>query len=472
MADAPHRPASRRRLGRVAALLLLALGALAPAAGADTVRPGCAVLGSFSAVAHPGACWRPFAPDAPYNQRLLPRDPRTAPDSARIVERFNAFGAPDPMEFGPGIAGEGRGAKPVYWSRPTDPEFRISLTADRRNGGDWGVNDVNGATIRIPEGARPGPAPDRHMVVVDQASGWSYDLWHVGRTATGGGELQAEWGGRASLTGDGRVESAYDSGTAAGMSIVGGIVRPEELIDGDIPHAIYISARCTSGRSVYPSTRTADDGELSCSEIGESDTGAPALGQRFQLGYTDEQIAALPVKAHERVLLRAMAHYGLFVIDTSPGSWHVEQENPVDRTSFGLPDPGLAFAASAAIPYWAEGRRHVWDVAGIRGADGRAGSWRDALRVIDPCVSAGTCPPGSPVPATPGPLWPTGPVRDTPPATTLPTVTAGDVVKASATVTTSVTAAVGSPVAATGHATATATATATAAAAPPRRLAP
>ena len=65
MADAPHRPASRRRLGRVAALLLLALGALAPAAGADTVRPGCAVLGSFSAVAHPGACWRPFAADSP-----------------------------------------------------------------------------------------------------------------------------------------------------------------------------------------------------------------------------------------------------------------------------------------------------------------------------------------------------------------------------------------------------------------------
>lgn len=453
-------PGTRRRPGPLALALLATIGAAvattpAPASAA-TVRPGCADLGAFSGAAHPGACWRPFSAASPFNQRLLPNDPRVTPDSARIVSRFNGFGRPEPMEFGPGNTGEGRGAKPLYYARPGDRQYTIRLTQDRRNGGEWGVNPVNGVTIRIPEGAKPGPAPDRHMVVIDQETGWSYDLWHVQRDARGGGVLQAEWGGRADLDGNGQVEHAYDTASAAGMGVAGGIVRPEELIDGDIPHALYVSAKCTNGRSVFPSTRTADDGEHDCGELGESLDGAPALGQRFQLGYTDAQIAALDVPAHARVLLRAMAHYGFFVIDTTPEAWHVEQEASIDRPALGLPDPGIGFAKDAGIPYWAGGERYVWDIASIPGADGRAGSWTKDLRVIDPCVSAGTCPAPTPVPTGMSDLWPTG-SRDH--AAPTPVV---EQVRASATVTASATVAVDAPASTIATATATASATASA----------
>lgn len=441
--------APRRRLLPALAVALLAAVSLAAPAAAEELRAGCTpASGLFSGAEHPGACWRPFSPTSPYNQRLLPNDPRVVPNSSRIVDRLNGFGDPGTIEFGPREDGQGRGAKPLYFSRPTDPEFTIRLTQDVRNGGSWGQNPLNGMRIRIPDGAAPGPATDHHMVVIDQASGWSYDLWQVQGAARGGGTLTAAWGGRADLRGNGQV-ALPGTGSAARMGIAGGIVRPEELLDGDIPHALYLSARCTNGTSVFPSQQ--DGGENDCAGSGAgSNTDAPALGQRFQLGYTDAQIAALRVPAHDKVLLRAIAHYGFFLIDTTGEGWHFDTEASVDRTSLGLPDPGVAFAKAADLPYWAAGKRYIWHLDQIPGVDGKAGSWTKALRVVQPCVSQGTCPAGTPAPSGPDPLWPTtgGGTSSASPAAT-PTIAA------TATATATATVRISAPLPATATATAT-----------------
>jgi hypothetical protein len=424
----------RQATAVLAAALAVVAGAFSAApASAEVVRSGCADLGSFSAASHPGACWRPFSPTSPFNQRLLPDDPRVVPNSAQIVSRLNSFGKPGTMEFGPGEANQGRGAKPIYYNKPTDPLYTLRFTEDPRNGGSWGPLALNGMQVRIPDGATPGQATDRHMIIVDQASGYSYDLWQVrGGAVRGGGTLTATWGGRVSLSGDGRYDADWGTGGAAGMGIAGGIVRPEELLEGDIPHALYLAVQCTNGTSVYPSTRDADNGEKDCaSSGGGSNADAPALGQRLQLDYTDEQIADLDAPAHEKVLLRAMAHYGLILIDTTPDPWHIEQESSVDRTSMGVADPGVEFAKQAGLPYWPEGKRYVWSLDKIPGVDGRPGSWTKDLQVIKPCVSEGTCPMSAPAPGS-APLWPTG---SSPSGSAAPVVTAVSRATASATVT-------------------------------------
>jgi hypothetical protein len=441
------------RRALVSALLTAAavLGTAAPA-GAEELQPGCApAAGRFTVASHPGSCWRPFVPDNAFNVRLRPRDPRVVPNSSRIVSRLNGFGRPGPLQYGPGDDGQGFGEKPIYFSRPSDPSYTVRLSEDRREGGGWGVNGLHGATVRVPEGAAPSPGTDHHMIVVDQESGWSYELWRVQGRLRGGGELRATWGTRTRLDGDGVVVTPGSS-SASGLSILGGIVRPEELLEGDIPHALYLSAHCTNGGAVAPATVGGGDEENACSRRGLSDADAPALGQRFQLGYTDEQIAAMTIPNHAKVLLRAMARYGLILMDTTPDGWHLDAEASVDRTSLGLPDPGVAFARRADLYTPNRGVHSLWELKQIPGLDGREGSWTRDLRVIDPCVSDGSCPAAAP--ASQGPLWPAGGASATKPA--------GRTVTASATVTARVTVRVQTPMPASASAQAKARARASA----------
>jgi hypothetical protein len=424
----PH-PLRRALLPTLIIASVAGLSVAAPAA-AEELRPGCAPAGGrFTSASHPGSCWRPFAPTNAFNVRLRPKDPRVVPNSSRIVSRLNAFGRPGPLQYGPGDDGQGFGEKPIYFSRPSDPAYTVRLSEDRRDGGTWGVNGLHGATVRVPEGAAPSPGSDHHMIVVDQEAGWSYELWRVQGRLRGGGELRATWGTRTRHDGDG-VGVTPGSSSASGLSILGGIVRPEELLEGDIPHALYLSAHCTNGSAVAPATVGGSDAENACSRRGLPDADAPALGQRLQLGYTDEQIAGMRIPNHSKVLLRAMARYGLILMDTTPDAWHLDAEASVDRTSLGLPDPGVTFAQRANLYTYNRGVHSLWELDQIPGLDGREGSWTRDLRVIDPCVSDSSCPAAAPT--SQGPLWPAGGGSAAKPASR--TVTASATVTARATV--------------------------------------
>jgi hypothetical protein len=392
------RRTTRVRRSRALLLALLAtvgaILAVAAPVGAEQLRPGCAPSGGlFSGAQHPGACWRPFSASSPFNVRLRPNDPRTVSNSSRIVARLNAFGKPLPLEFGAGKNREGRGTKAVYFSTATDPVYTVRFAADSRNGGTWGRHPVNGMRVHIPDGARPAMETDRHMVIIDQQQGASYELWQVRNDVLHhGGTITATWGGRVEMNGDGRLAPDMGTASASGLSIAGGILRPEELLDGDIPHALYLSANCSNGTSVYPSTNAPDDGEKDCAGAHAGpNANAPALGQRFQLTYTDKQIAGMNIPAHAKVLLRALAHYGLIMMDTTPDPWHIDQESAMDRMALGHPDPGIAFARTAKLPHWDDGDRYLWALDQIPGLDGHPGSWTKDLQVVQPCVSAGTC---------------------------------------------------------------------------------
>ncbi len=401
----PHlaRSTVGRRIGAVlATAVAVVVGPAVVAAPVAAAAGGSPCRLALSATSHPGACWRPFAPSSPFDVRVAPDDPRTVPRSARIVARLRALGPPGPLQFGPGD-GRGWGAKPIYFATARDPLRRVRLSADRRNGGRWGVNGLNGMRIRVPVGAAPSRGSDRHLIVVDQAAGYSYELWRVSRMPDAGGGLRARWGTRARLGGDGRGIRPGSS-SVSGLSVLAGVLRPEELLDGEIRHALYLSVRCTSGVAVAPAVAPGPAPEDQCSNLGLPNADAPALGQRFHLPYTDAEIDAVPRPAHERTLLRAMARYGLIVMDATPDPWHVDQSAGIDRLSLGLADPGTAFARRARLPSTDGGRRYAWSLAALRGRDGRPGSWIEDLRVLAPCVSDGSCPWAGPVGG--GTAWP------------------------------------------------------------------
>jgi len=290
-----------------------------------------------------------------------------AGNSDAVVGRVLGFGKLQNLQAGAADT-EDDWSAPVYYPEPSDPLFTVRCMER------WGRCEVEGMQVRIPDQARAAAGGDGHIVVVDQASGWEYDFWQVRSKPRGGGELNISWGGRTRLDGDGLDSNS----TGAMFGRLAGIIRAPELEVGEINHALYMVASCDSGEFVYPAMKTG----RSCSSIGRSNQDAPPLGSRFQLDMSDAQIAALAVPAWKKTVLRAMAHYGLYMGDTGSGSWAIQAESGSSYTSFGYEDPLVTFARDQDVPAW-NGRR-VFDMAD--GVD-----WQRHLRLIDPCVTQRTC---------------------------------------------------------------------------------
>jgi hypothetical protein len=327
---------------------------------------GCG-FGGYAAGAWPSGCWRPYSVASPFNRRL-PAAPRVAADSQAVVARVLGFGPIRHLTAGQADTPDDY-SHPTYYAQPGDPVFTLHCYE-----ASWGTCPIEGHQIRIPDAARPAAGQDAHLTVVEQDSGWEYDLYKVRSKPAGGGLLEFRWGGRTRIDGLG----LRSGGTAAQFGNLGGLIRAAELAAGHIDHALFMTVQCDAGRYVYPARGVG----TSCAEIGQPNADAPPMGAHFQLAMSADQIDALPVPAWKKTVLRAMATYGMFVGDTGGGSWGVMAQSGSTFTSFGYPDPMVDFArANGWIPY-----DNLW-VGNLRdGID-----WSRYLRVIDPCVSQGTC---------------------------------------------------------------------------------
>jgi hypothetical protein len=346
----------------------------APAPSPDPApAPDAATLGygGFGIDHWPGASWRPYSGSSPFNQ--LVGSAAAHPRSDQMVARVLQWGRPGNLLSGVSNTTSDF-AHPVYYSRPTDPVYRLQSTMVG--------SPIDGMTIPVPTGARAAGGSDGHMTIVTP-DGWEYDLWQAGTLPAPGGTLEFSLGGRTRVDGDGLGGKA----TAAEFGNLAGMIRPEELAAGSIDHALFIVLKCTSntldfgygeqphragdnGSSyVYPAAK----GGTRCS--GESDTDVPPMGARFQLAMSDDQIAALAVPAWKKTVLRALARYGGFVGDTGGPGFGLMFQSSSTYTSFGRPDPLVDFARANNLPTW-EGD-YVYNIAD--GVD-----WTRYLRVVVP----------------------------------------------------------------------------------------
>ena len=300
----------------------------AQAAPQDPCAPA---FGSFSAGNWPPACWRPYSDASPFNVRVPP-NPTLNPRSAQIVQRLVGFGPPTPERAGIADGGDDFG-KPVYFAQPSDPVVTL-------NGS--GSSPIDGERIHVPAGARPASGGDAHMTIV-QANGWEYDLYRAQEPS--GGVLNYSSGRKIRIDGDGLNSAA----TASRFGNLAGKVTEPELRAGVINHALVMTVNCTSGSFVWPAAKT----DSRCSDP----TDAPPMGAHFWLAMSDGQINALPVPAWKKTILRAAAHYGAFVGDSTSSPWSLLGFwSGTSYTSFGVADPMVAFAQSVGIK---SERRHL-----------------------------------------------------------------------------------------------------------------
>ena len=291
---------------------------------------------SASAAFDPSDGVTPFySSSSPFNTPV-PANPTVAPNSSQIVQRLASLGPPAANNAG--AAGTPMDwSHPVYFAKASDPVYTIHQTG-------WANPDVEGRQIHIPVGAKPAGGDDASFSVVD-TDGWEYDFWQAQAPSGDGGTFTANFAKRAPWDGNGLGTSGtpYQGGiTAAGFSNQAGVIRLSEMKAGVINHALFMSVRGWNGR-VWPSAKlSGTTGEV-------ADPNAPAMGQHFWLDMTQPQIDALSVPEWQKIILRAMAKYGMYVGDNGGSPWALQFESGDNYTSFGQQDPWIAYAQAQGI---------------------------------------------------------------------------------------------------------------------------
>ena len=166
----------------------------------------------------------------------------------------------------------------------------------------------------IPPGVRIEGGSDRHAVIVDRDRCRLYELYALERSAGGG--WRAGSGAIWNLRSNRLRPRGWTSADAAGLPILPGLARYDEVIRGRIDHALRFTADRTRREYVYPARHFASD---------DTDPSLPPMGLRVRLKAA-YPIAGFPRQA--RVVLQALKTYGMLVADNGT-SWHIT----------GAPDP-------------------------------------------------------------------------------------------------------------------------------------
>jgi hypothetical protein len=158
------------------------------------------------------------------------------------------------------------------------------------------------------EGGR-GSDGDRHVIVVDRSRCRLFELF-AAYPEGGGARWRAGSGAVWNLRSNRLRPRGWTSADAAGLPILPGLARYDEVRRGAIDHALRFTASETRRAFVYPARHFASSSD---------DAALPAMGQRFRLkrGF---DVSRFPRQS--RVVLRALKRYGMILADNG-SSWYL-----------------------------------------------------------------------------------------------------------------------------------------------------
>ena len=283
------------------AYLPLALNLPAPTATAtptttSTLTPTSTPSGTLPEIA---GC-TVFPADNVWNARIdtLPLDPNSDAYIATI-------GADVPMhaDFGSGAWAGGPIGIP-YVTVPGDQAL-VSVTFGYDDESDPGPYPI--PTDALIEGGADSDG-DRHVLVLDRDNCLLYELFYAFPQPDGGWEAGS--GAIFDLNSNALRPDGWTSADAAGLAMLPGLVRYEEVAAGEIRHALRFTAPQTRRAYVWPARHYAS-----------SLTGAqyPPMGQRFRLR-ADYDLSTFSPEV--QVILWALKTYGMFLADNG-SAWYL-----------------------------------------------------------------------------------------------------------------------------------------------------
>jgi hypothetical protein len=206
-----------------------------------------------------------------------------------------------------------------------DEGFHMDFGSGEWDGGPIGIpyNIVAGSTVPkydaefyYPDESDPGPYPipddvvieyssDHHILVVDTDTCTLYETYDMsfdnGQWSGGSGAI---WDLNSNLL----RPKTWTAADAAGLPILPGLVRYDEIAAGEINHALRFTAENTAGYN-WPARHQTSDPE----------NGTPPMGARFRLK-ADYDISGFP--AEMQILLLAFKTYGIVLADNG-SNWFV-----------------------------------------------------------------------------------------------------------------------------------------------------
>jgi hypothetical protein len=303
-----------RRRHVLVALVLAACGT----PGADATDPGAprppdpfpTSPGSPAAVANVGGC-QIFPANNAWN-RDVSGDP-VAPNSDALLAAMSPGSA---MHLDVGTTEEYYGI-PYAIVPASQPLVSITYGTD---GVDYSDESDPGPMpippdVHIEGGSASDPDPasgDRHVLVVHQGDCVLYELYNAVRTATG---FRVSSSARWDLTVNATRPAGWTSADAAGLPILPGLLKHEEVAAGRITHALRFTVPRVRRAYVAPASHCGPD----------ADATLPPYGTRARLR---ADVSLAPYTGDALVILTALKTYGLILADQG-SAWYVT----------GTPDP-------------------------------------------------------------------------------------------------------------------------------------
>ncbi len=217
-----------------------------------------------------------------------------------------AIGAGDHVhaDFGSGLwAGRPIGI-PVTVVRGSQRKTRVAFDyADESDRGPYPIP----AQVAIEGGS------DRHALIVDRDACRLYELFALRRAGSG---WAAGSGAIWSLHSNRLRPAGWTSADAAGLAILPGLARYEDVARGRIDHALRFTVERTRRAYVYPARHFAS---------ASTDPALPPMGARFRLKRSFD-LSGFPPQA--RIVLQALKTYGMILADNG-SNWFLS----------GAPDP-------------------------------------------------------------------------------------------------------------------------------------
>lgn len=201
---------------------------------------------------------------------------------------------------------------------------------------DFGSGEYNGASIGIPyvvvdsqqapvainftaygSESDPGPMPvpadapiegypnpgsgDRHVLVLDNSTCWLYELYSSYPQTNGSWNAAsaAVW----DLLADGQRPLTWTSADAAGLSIFAGLARYDEVVAGEIRHALRFTLQNSRAAFVPPASHWAAN---------STNANAAPMGMRLRL---KSSFDISQFSATNQVILKALQQYGMIMAD-------------------------------------------------------------------------------------------------------------------------------------------------------------
>jgi hypothetical protein len=237
-----------------------------------------------------------------------------------------------PQYYGAATITTGDYAVATYTAGSTTPRVTVKFSNCQNN---WSspppdlMEQIG--SVPIPSDAKPPTGTDHAMVIWQPSTDTVWELRQAEKRADG---WYACWGGRitSASTSWGVYPAPYGV-SASGISLLGGVIRVNELKAGSINHAVGIALpEIRKGVFVWPAKRT--DGRV------DNPVAIPE-GQRFQLD-PDVDVDALPISRVAKMIAKAVQLYGMIVMDYSGVvGFGAEWERPfIDATGVN-PYPSL-----------------------------------------------------------------------------------------------------------------------------------